>query len=282
MKNRLCRTKLSLRPGGGLYWGKTVESPDAIDASIDRLIVASMFYPEVMETILRLQFPLDRIEIFAESHPELPLTSINPHEVAINIPKYKKISFLRKHLLELVPEIPLSRLEFIKQLLVEKKYDEGLVLEFGVFKGESILEISKHVKKVYGFDSFEGLPVNWTPAHPAGTFSLGGVLPEVPENVELIKGWFDDTLPEFLEIHAEMIDFLHMDADLYSSTLFVLRELRQRFQKGTTILFDEFIPVQTDPALGEYAAWHDFVDEYGFTFKYVGRSGSQVAVRIGG
>ena len=30
--------------------------------------------------------------------------------------------------------------------------------------------------KVYGFDSFEGLPENWRPGFEKGTFSLNGML----------------------------------------------------------------------------------------------------------
>ena len=53
--------------------------------------------------------------------------------------------------------------------------------------------------KVYGFDSFEGLPEKWRNGFEKGTFNRNGNLPKVNNNVELIKGWFDDTLPNFIK-----------------------------------------------------------------------------------
>ena len=60
-------------------------------------------------------------------------------------------------------------LEILK-LLKKKNYkislpkigNKGLILEFGVRKGETIKEISKRTKNriCHGFDSFEGLPIN--------------------------------------------------------------------------------------------------------------------------
>ena len=81
---------------------------------------------------------------------------------------------------------------FLDGLLPEK----GLYLEFGVRSGTSINFIAAYnpTKTIYGFDSFEGLPEAWNFYAPAGTFDLGGVMPEVNKNVELIKGWFDKTL----------------------------------------------------------------------------------------
>ena len=43
--------------------------------------------------------------------------------------------------------------------------EDGLFLEFGVYKGTSINFISSLIpdKKIYGFDSFGGLPEEWVP-----------------------------------------------------------------------------------------------------------------------
>ena len=118
----------------------------------------------------------------------------------------------------------------------------GMWLEFGVFKGRDITVMAGETEQViYGFDSFEGLPEDWTHFQKKGRFSLDGQLPIVPENVKLIKGWFEDTLPGFLEKHKESVSFLHVDSDLYSSAKFVLRELNDRIVPGTIILFDDFL-----------------------------------------
>jgi hypothetical protein len=78
---------------------------------------------------------------------------------------------------------------------------EGLILEFGVRRGYSLNYFAKRFPehKLFGFDSFEGLHVDWAgTGAPKGTFDLGGKLPSVRPNVNLVKGWFDQTLPSFL------------------------------------------------------------------------------------
>ena len=75
----------------------------------------------------------------------------------------------------------------------EHKHDT-LWLAFGVFHGGTINYISNFTKnKVYGFDSFEGLPEKWRDGFEKGCFNMNGELPQVKENVALIKG--------FLKIH---------------------------------------------------------------------------------
>jgi hypothetical protein len=115
----------------------------------------------------------------------------------------------------------------------------GLFLEFGVATGRTIRHLaSLSTSPVYGFDSFEGLPEDWQTIYKKGTFS--GSLPEVQANVSLIKGWFRDTLPEFLAQHKETVSFLHVDCDLYSSTKCIFDLLGDRLSKGTVIQFDEY------------------------------------------
>ena len=77
---------------------------------------------------------------------------------------------------------------------------DGIIAEFGVFKCTTIRMIANHYKKmmIFGFDSFEGFPddgrKDWNQ-----DFSLAGLLPEVPNNVTLVKGFFEDTLSKFAE-----------------------------------------------------------------------------------
>jgi hypothetical protein len=127
----------------------------------------------------------------------------------------------------------------------------GHVMEFGVWQGRTIARIAKHFsnQKVWGFDSFVGLPESWFtkstqqgPSHPAGKFSLEGELPGIAPNVELVAGWFSDTVPTWLEQNPGDICFLHIDSDLYSSALTVLTLLNDRIVPGTVIVFDEMYP----------------------------------------
>ena len=58
---------------------------------------------------------------------------------------------------------------------------KNYIHEFGVHEGDSltkITHINTHPKSLFfGFDSFLGLPENWTPNHPIGTFDLKGKIP---------------------------------------------------------------------------------------------------------
>ena len=115
---------------------------------------------------------------------------------------------------------------------------DGLWLEFGVRGGGDIRRIAGRAPgDVFGFDSFEGLPEDWTHFQRKGRYSMDGQIPDnMPPNVQLIKGWFSDTLPTFLAQHRGPIAFLHIDSDLYSSAKTVLNQLQGRITDGTVIL----------------------------------------------
>jgi len=142
-----------------------------------------------------------------------------------------------------LPKMPKFRMDPLDAILeipglVDK--DAGLFMEFGVFQGNTANQIASFLpsdKRMYGFDSFIGLPEDWhigvqgvgdpraRTIHKE-VFSLYGMLPEVRPNVELVQGWFNETLPRFLEREVmkkkgAFISLLHIDCDLYSSTKIV-------------------------------------------------------------
>lgn len=128
-------------------------------------------------------------------------------------------------------------------LLSRLKIKSGLMLEFGVYRAASLNyfagKLPEHIW--HGFDSFEGLPSDWAGgAKGKGAFSLGGKLPSVKSNVKLHPGWFHDTLPVFLSDKKENVAFVHLDADIYESTITVLRALKPAFKAGSLLLFDEY------------------------------------------
>lgn len=116
-----------------------------------------------------------------------------------------------------------------------------ILMELGVASGDSINQIAAHAEPrlVYGFDSFEGLPEDWFGAFTRGFFACSP--PAVLDNVRLIKGMFQDTLPKFLSETTEPIGFVHVDCDLYSSASFALQQLKSRFIPGSVLLFDELL-----------------------------------------
>ncbi|SLN28289.1 class I SAM-dependent methyltransferase [Pseudooctadecabacter jejudonensis] len=125
--------------------------------------------------------------------------------------------------------------------------ENGLYMELGVAEGAGCRTFGKHLAghglSMTGFDSFEGLEEDWTgiqTGRGAGAFSTGGKLPDVPDNVTLVKGWVQDTLPGYLKANADRpVGFVHMDMDTYTPTLFALKALKKRLRKGSVILFDE-------------------------------------------
>jgi len=161
-----------------------------------------------------------------------------------------------------------------------------LFLEFGVYKGDSINRFADLMPDAtwYGFDSFVGLPEAWNLGAKTGAFSRGGVLPVVYGNVKLIKGFFEQTLPEFVAAHRdETIAILHIDCDLYSATKTVLSLTRPLLNPGTIIIFDELINYQGWQD-GEYKALMEFAAEQKLRFEYLAytRTGSQVAIKVVG
>ena len=162
--------------------------------------------------------------------------------------------------------------------------EHGLVCEFGVATGNSINYIASLLPQttVFGFDSFEGLPEDWREEYPRGSFQIER-LPEVSANVTLKKGWFSDTLPDFLEQHSGQAVFVHVDCDLYSSTKDIFNLLAPRIGPGTVLVFDEYFnyPGWRE---GEYKAFMEFINRTGYEFEYLGycRASEQVAVKITG
>lgn len=159
---------------------------------------------------------------------------------------------------------------------------EGVILEFGVRNGHSINFLAEIFpeKRLFGFDSFEGLPEAWH-QEGAGSYTTNGKMPEAPENVEFIKGWFENTLPIFAKNNSEPIALINIDCDLYSATKTVFDQLSNRITPGCVIIFDEYIgnPTWRDD---EYKAFQEWVGEKKVVYKYLVASlfTKQVAVKI--
>lgn len=146
---------------------------------------------------------------------------------------------------------------------------DGLFMEFGVWQGNWLRQMAAaRDVPFYGFDSFEGLPEDWS-IYQAGYFDLGGQLPEMPPNVTLVKGWFDETLPGFLAAHPEPVSFMHLDCDLYTSSKVVLDLLEDRFRIGSEIVLDDFM-LEPGWQREEHRAFFEFIERTGWRFEYTG------------
>ena len=168
--------------------------------------------------------------------------------------------------------------------LDKKLLDRGYVLEFGVATGRTLNQFATWLpnKQVFGFDGFQGLPEDWTSRMRRGFFARDS-LPRVRTNCELVVGWFDQTLPGFKteQIKNSPIALLHVDCDLYSSTVTILETLKDNIVPGTVIVFDEYMNYP-GWQLDEFKAWQEHVAKYNIKYEYIGRVSKhqKVAVRV--
>ena len=124
---------------------------------------------------------------------------------------------------------------------------EGQFLEFGFYRGDSARRLVRGVRMrgdqptYVAFDSFHGLRNEWSGiGSTTGAFDLSGTPPVPPEGVQLVIGWVEDTLDEWLTANPGTVAIVHMDLDVYPPTKFVLESLATRLERGSSILFDEF------------------------------------------
>ena len=118
-----------------------------------------------------------------------------------------------------------------------------------MFQGESIREVARlnpnPDARFFGFDSFEGLPQIEDP------------------RVSFVPGWFDQSLPPFLlQYRPQDRLWIHIDADLYGSTLCALTYLNRHIRTGTIMVFDE-----VEDLMHEFKALCDFQDMSGKTLE---------------
>lgn len=158
----------------------------------------------------------------------------------------------------------------------------GLWMEFGVFRGDTLtLMAQRHAPQlVHGFDSFRGLPEKWRNVTDRnllkyterGAFDMGGRPPSLDvSNVALHKGWFNESLPRFLQDHPEDIAFLHIDSDLYSSAKLVLTQCLHQMKNGSVLVFDELFNFPAYKA-GELRALYDVFHGKRYSFELLGHS----------
>lgn len=149
-------------------------------------------------------------------------------------------------------------------LLQERAGDEplGAYLEFGVCHGASFacmhratLEMGLPEMRLFGFDSFAGLPPEAEGPDDGGIWREGqyrssynftrNFLDDAGvdwSRVALVKGWFKDTLtPHFAARHnLQKASVIMIDCDIYSSTREALAFCEPLLADQTVILFDDW------------------------------------------
>lgn len=157
-------------------------------------------------------------------------------------------------------------------------------LEFGVCGGLSFnwwLHHNKNAEsRFYGFDTFEGLPEAFG---PFGKGSMAVALESLhikDPRACFYKGLFQDTLVPFLDqYNSNRKKLIHLDADLFSATLFSLSQLYRFLNDGDILLFDEFaVPKH------EFRAFKIFTESFYINYEVIGAANNYLflAVRIKG
>ena len=230
-----------------------------------------------------LQRGFFRSGFFARAYRKL-LHSIYANDLWLDLRLHAKreaVEYIMAHMGE---AMVLADRDELAKFALSRAPKEGLVLEFGVAKGASLRNLAAQTpRQVHGFDSFGGLPEDWAGTREkAGAFTQKGRLPKVPANAVLHPGWFDQTLPPFLAAYEGAVAFLHVDCDIYTSTVTIFAALQERIAPGTIILFDEYFNYPGWRA-HEYKAFQEFIAYTGLSYEYIGFSAEKghVAVRIG-
>lgn len=169
---------------------------------------------------------------------------------------------------------------YIKKSILRSSNSTKSHTEFGVFQGQSInffADSNPNLQWV-GFDCFEGLPEHWSGTSKTKEhFSTKGKLPKVSQNVKLIKGLFEYTVPKWVETNPGKLAFVHLDADLYSSTQLVLQSIKELVEEDTLFLFDEYFGY-VGWENGEHKAWIEWLDLNQYSAECIAFAGNGTAL----
>jgi hypothetical protein len=195
-----------------------------------------------------------------------------PHRLLRSMHSYLELGAWTRAIGARLPTPVDTRVELFELALGHVTGTRVLYLEFGVFRGESLRWwlthlVDEHARFV-GFDSFEGLPEHWNASHGKGHFGVGRAPVIDDDRASIQEGWFQDTLPSFtVPEHDQLI--VNVDCDIYSSSIFVLRQLRAHLVPGTLLYFDEL-----NDRDHELRALREFLTETGRASRFSARPGA--------
>ena len=162
--------------------------------------------------------------------------------------------------------------------LIGEKNIKGDYLEFGVYKGSSLIEFSNLFKKfglnetrLFAFDGFQGLPSSEGKVFKKGEyyFPKKSFIRRVKnagvdlKKLIIIEGFFNVSLTENVKQENKLTkaSIIHIDCDLYESVVDVLKFCQNLIQEGTVLIFDDYSVFQneTDPSkYGEQRAFKEW------------------------
>lgn len=139
-----------------------------------------------------------------------------------------------------------DRLYTIWQLAQHAKHVPGDFAELGVYRGGTAKLVAQLCpdKKLHLFDTFEGMPTTdeKRDVHAAGEFSdtsldgVQGYLTDCP-NAVFHQGFFPATASGLDDVRFA---YVHVDADIYKSTLDALEFFYPKMTPGGVMVFDDY------------------------------------------
>lgn len=268
---------------GQQFLGHRVMTPQDLDRSVDEVWICSMYYPEILQTVLRLGMPIERVRIF-ENHlstPGVTVNEVDPLPVLQSMDDYlqlREVKSSAERLVEFAPEFA-SRWDFLRFAL-KAAPSGGLRIELGVFEGKSLIFLQEEsTEPVWGIDSLEGFDADSSAMLGVKRQGVRMISFPIEQNEFFIRGRFQDALPSLLEGQSA-VSFVHYDASDLSAVRFALAVLEERFAPGAVVVFDDFIPHPHDLDAPEYTAYVEYLARTDSEAEVIARWASAVAVRV--
>ena len=239
---------------------------------------------KIKNILQELLYKLSKVIKYIKSRSQVPELIENPYERFVRDEIRDCYDYFKKYFYNTIFFNEKKKIQtFSIERALELNNDQDLYLEFGVWKGTTINFFSQLLekKKIYGFDTFEGLAEDWYgySNHPKGTFSLKGVVPKLNSNVIPVVGLIQETLPTFLKNNLNKLAFVHIDTDTYSTCKFILENIKDRLTKNSIILFDEFYNY-SGWKNGELKAFNEVLGNLNYRFLAFNAYGTQTVVKI--
>lgn len=196
-----------------------------------------------------------------------------------------------------------QRIDMFKNAMTYVNYEmvEGDILEFGVWAGKTLailgylhqFQYPKYEdRKLYGFDSFQGLQnmseyhprwhegicnVNYEGGHPVckkGDKVDESVVKNLFQYYKLNepiikKGFFNETLKSTINYEVKKVALVHLDCDLYESTIQVLEGIEPVLSSGALLLFDDYYHYKANPRMGQARALTEFIEKFGHKWELI-------------
>ena len=187
--------------------------------------------------------------------------------------------------------LALLECEYATKLLSEirDKNVLGDIVEFGIYQGwwinflyRTTEELGLH-RRIYGFDSFEGLS-DPHPEHDQAFWKKGQYacsLEQVSANVQaalrprlkLVKGFFEKSLRSAQALVAQKFSYVRIDCDIYLPALDCLRYLGPRLADGAVVVFDDWPHLRGYGEQRAFEEWLPTVPHLEFEFLFYGAIG---------